>query len=323
MNKLCLLVCLLVSVAATAQTAPKVVFVTDQALTDWLSSPSFTVNTNWVGAPIENDREDYSQALQAVINQHPDYMFIDVGTYDMLFPIGSIPGPGIDALFTEDTIEYIVETAQAAKIKVILGNVLILDSNYAGDLINLWIQNYGATNNIPVVNFDTRLNRGCYGTTCNLATVGPLGSLVPTPQGSQFMTQIAQIAVATYGLTIKGGYLADVEIDDGTNGEDYFSPTAQVNSVGPGAVIQFTPQATWSDGVTRPMLNFPWGDGEAQGTWWSTNPNVLLVNQHGRAYSYQPPTCDECANVTAQIWFKSATGQTFSPWGMTVGSSEF
>lgn len=315
--------CLALAVSAHAQTQPKVVFVTDQALTGWLSSPSFTANSNWVGAPIEDDLEDYSQALQAVINQHPAYMFIAVGTYDMLHPIGSIPGPGIDALFTEDSIEYIVETAQAAQIKVILGNVLIPDSNYAGDLINLWIQNYGATNNIPVVNVDTRLNRGCYGTTCTLATVGPLGSLVPTLQGSQFMTQIAQIAVATYGLTITGGYLADVEIDDGSNGEAPFSPTAQVNAVGPGAVIQFTPQATWSDGVTRPMLNFPWGDAAAQGTWSSTNPNVLLINQQGRAYSYQPPTCDACAPTTAQISFKSATGQTFSPWGMTVGSSEF
>jgi hypothetical protein len=45
-------------------------------------------------------------------------------------------------------------------------------------------------------------------------------------------------------------------------------------------------------------------------TWWSSNPKVMDVNQQGFAYAY--------TSGTAQIWFKSASGNTFSPWTMTV-----
>ena len=130
---------------------------------------------------------------------------------------------------------------------------------------------------------------------------------IPTEAGSQYLTQMAQTAIATYGLTIKGGYLNNVQAVDGLNdGQPPFVPS--VNDVAIGAGVQFTPQATWSDGVTRPMQNVPYGG--AAGTWTSSNPKVMSVNQQGFAYAFTPGT--------AQIWFKSASGQTFSPWTMTV-----
>lgn len=57
MNKLCLLACLLVSVAH-AQTAPKVVFVGDYVTSLWQASPTFTANKNWIGAAIQFDASD-------------------------------------------------------------------------------------------------------------------------------------------------------------------------------------------------------------------------------------------------------------------------
>jgi hypothetical protein len=80
-----------------------------------------------------------------------------------------------------------------------------------------------------------------------------------------------------------------------------------------GVGAQFTAEAAWSDGVTRPMWNYPFQgafNAASLGTWWSTNPNVMTINQQGHAVAY--------TSGTAQIWFESASGVTFSPWTVTV-----
>ena len=173
---------------------------------------------------------------------------------------------------------------------------------------------YAQAVNIPIVNLQYWLQSGCSGVSpCGgaLATNQPdsFDILIPTDAGYQFITQLAQTAIATYGLKIKSGYLSDVETINAYNGVLPQNP-AQVNSVGTGARIQFTPVAQWSDGVSRPMLNTPYGG--VLGTWWSTNPGVMTVNQQGLASAYNAGT--------ATIWFKSASGATFSPWVMTVGA---
>jgi hypothetical protein len=116
-----------------------------------------------------------------------------------------------------------------------------------------------------------------------------------------------EAAIATYGLTIKSGYLNDVQSVDGLNdGEPPLVPS--VNTVAIGAGIQFTPQATWSDGVTRPMQNIPYGG--VLGMWVSSNPKVMTVNQQGFATAFTPGT--------TSIRFTTTSGHTFSPWTMTV-----
>jgi hypothetical protein len=328
-----LLSCLVFAMTAYAQ--PKVVFVTDESLSGWLQSPSFTGNPNWIGAPIASAPGIDLQAFQAsVINQHPAYVFIDVGTDRMLFTGGSAHGIGDNWGNIATDIEQAIQMAQAAKIKVILGNIAVANTNPAGDLFNSWLQTYSVTSGIPVVNFEYWLQNGCFGVvatpasgTCTLAAQQPVGYgesglLTPTDLGYQFMTQMTTSAIATYGLTIKGGYLANVLTIP--EGDPYygFAPEAQVNTVEAGSTIQFTPQATWSDGVTRPMLNSPYG--EAQGIWWSTNPNMMTVTQQGLAFAFSPlPVTYPPLQGTAQVWFKSSTGQTFSPWGMTVYQPEF
>jgi hypothetical protein len=334
--------CLALAVSAQAQTQPKVVFLTDTSLTGWIQSPSFTAN-NWVGAAIEiNGSVDPAAFQTQVVNQNPAYVFVAVGTLDMLEIGSSVHGPSTDWGIAAGAVTQIVKLAQAARINVILGNVAVADGKRAvglssGDLINTWLQTYSVANSIPVVNFEYWLQNGCYEVVatpypyngdCDLANMLPgtdanYGQLVPTALGYQFMTRMAQTAIATYGLTIKGGYLADVMTDSGIP-ENEKPPAAQVNTVTAGAKIQFTPQATWSDGVTRPMLNSPYG--EAQGIWWSTNPNVLAVNQHGVAYAYStalPIVPFGTGTGTAQVWFQTSTGHTFSPWGMTVVQPEF
>jgi hypothetical protein len=127
--------------------------------------------------------------------------------------------------------------------------------------------------------------------------------------GYEFITQLAQTAIQTLNLTIKSGYLSTMWSDNLITG----ASTYQVNSVPTGAGLQFTAEATWSDGVTRPMWNYPFQGAfniASLGTWSSSNPKVMTINQFGHAVAY--------TSGTAQIWFKSATGQTFSPWTMTV-----
>jgi hypothetical protein len=138
--------------------------------------------------------------------------------------------------------------------------------------------------------------------------------------GFALLTQMAQTAIATYSLTIKGGYLSDVELWEEVPGEDlccggpgpgippFGTTTPNVNTVTVGHALLFTPQATWSDGVTRPMLNQNFD--RMQGIWSSSNPNVMYINQQGQALSIGPGT--------TSISFITASGSRFSPWTMYV-----
>ncbi len=333
MNRLCLLSCLALAVSAHAQNLPKVVFTGDETTYTWQQSAAFQANANWIGAGIqgvpEGDHTGYSITVldefqTNVLNQHPAFVFIETGASDIAWNSDSSPY-GLEFEETADAIIEMVQMAQKAGIKVILGNVVT--AGFQSDHFNLWLQAYTQAENIPLVNFQSVLegtNRpngplgSCQPCTYTAtgepvlvtSTGGPFPMDVPTDAGSQFMTQMAKTAIATYGLTIKGGYLSDVQAVNGLNDDEPpFAPS--VNSVAIGAGIQFIPQATWSDGKTRPMQNTPYGS--VLGTWWSSNPKVVTVNQQGFAYAF--------TTGTATIWFKSASGATFSPWTLTVGAA--
>jgi hypothetical protein len=65
----------------------------------------------------------------------------------------------------------------------------------------------------------------------------PWDGLLPSTAGYAQMNQLAEAAVATVNLTLKSGWLQDVEISNETvNG----SPL-NVNTVSPPAVVQITP----------------------------------------------------------------------------------
>ena len=106
--------------------------------------------------------------------------------------------------------------------------------------------------------------------------------------------QCLRQAIATYGLTIKGGYLSDVELFDPNTYPappplgPGVGPTPNVNTVSVGHALAFTAQATWSDGVTRPMLNADFDN--MQGIWTSSNPNVMYISQQGQAIAIGPGT---------------------------------
>jgi hypothetical protein len=224
MNKLCLLACLILSVAATAQTGPKVVFTGDTFTYNWQQTPAFKANQNWIGAGLDSFGSTFNESTYVadnfqtnVINQHPDFVFIETGSSDISLQIDSYP---LGASWPEaaNAIVQMVDMAQKAGIKVILGNVPMGNPNFPGlpdsnsDYFNNWLQIYAQTVNIPIVNLQFWLQHGCSGLS---PCVGPLATnqvngidvLNPTDAGYQFITQLAQTAIATYGLKINGGYL--------------------------------------------------------------------------------------------------------------------
>ena len=320
MNKLCVLVCLLISLPGIAQTAPKVVFVGENLTAAWQSSSEFTANKNWVGEGITvgdtfSGAGEVLQNFQAsVINQHPAFVHIMTGFSDSTTVKDSTPLGVVFEAWQSDIIQM-VDMANKANIKVILGNLIALspatttDNPEAISFMNAWLDAYGRANNIPVVNYNAAFCQ-CAGAFSNytylfLPNLFAADGQTPTDAGNALLTQMAQTAIATYGLTVKSGYLSNLLLEDMNQGRP---ETPQVNNVEVGSALIFTPQAKWSDGVVRPMLNENY-DG-MQGVWTSSNPAVMYVSQRGQAMAY--------GIGKTTISFKSASGVPFSPWVMTV-----
>jgi hypothetical protein len=316
MNKLILIFCLVLVIPVRAQVAPKVVFTGDHVAYTWQATPQFLGNSNWIGAGVNICCADGSfvveEAFQAnVINQHPTFVFITTGEVDLEAIHDPVP-IGVAWDIYAQAIMQMVSMAEKANIKVIIGNTPA--QGYWAQTLNVWLGQYAAVNHIPVVNFHDALCQ-CTGVTPDLSTYPQIYQLTTmndsivaydiSPAGYALMTQMAQAAIATYGLTLKSGYLSNVITIPVA---PYEPLTSQVNSVIEGEQITFTPQAKWSDGVVRPMLNQDYNG--LKGTWTSSNPFVMTINQQGQATAY--------GAGKATISFRSASGVVFSPWVMTV-----
>jgi hypothetical protein len=333
-----ILLSVLLSAVAHAATPPKVVFVGDWITAGWsFSSP------NWINKGVQSGGLVFSgpgssgavlASFQSdVVSLHPDIVHIMIGSADAYIVYDSgylyyVPDFAAD-------LDAIVKEAKAANIKVVLG-MGAQNFEFAGNLepINAVIAAYGAAHNIPVINYGDALC-GCIGSINpggigNTNWVGPVGDgggpgntppqpylttaipgdtpSVPTTAGYALMTQMATEALATINLTIKSGYLQNVEADNENGGGYGYQPN--VNSVASNQVVQFTPQALYSDGVVRPILNSSFAG--SSGTWTSSNPLVMYVNQKGLAWSL--------TGGAATISYTSPTGVRFSPWVMSVSA---
>jgi hypothetical protein len=330
MHKMCCLAvfCLMVSSFTHAQTAaPKVIFVGDDILAGWQATSGFTANKNWVGKGVMYGNLPGTWSVldnfqTNVVNQHPAIVFIMTGFSDATTPKDSTPNFVVQA-FWQSKVSQMVAMAKKANIKVILGNMIYLMNNgevlETVNIMNAWLDQFGRANGIPVVNYNAAFcTFSCGAFTLETAfylpayeTTSAFDATV-TPAGYALMTQMAQTAIATYGLTIKGGYLSNVSLYDiGTNGGNRIGLTIpQVNTVTAGYALVFTANATWSDGVTRSMQNANFDD--MQGIWTSSNPNVMYISQQGQAIAIGPGT--------TSISFVTASGIHFSPWTMYVGA---
>lgn len=324
---------------AQASTPPKVVFIGDQITYNWTSA--FAANPNWVnkgssglfsgGLVPGTEASDLMVARfqSDVVNQHPaivhimaglgDANHIDDGTYRIVIPL----------LLTN--IRTMVQEAQAANIKVVLGiepTIMNYDSA-TFQRMNAVVADYGAMNGIPVINYGNLLC-SCANSAAGVGSDSmgnpylgvPPGlpqpfsqfEYLPTTAGYAAMTQMAEDVIAAQYLTLRGGWLQDTQqfndneqCQPGLTGRLW----SNVNSVCSDAILQFTPVGFYSDGSTHLFMNTNFQG--SNGTWTSSNPTVMRVDQDGVAWALYPGT--------ARISYVSPSGVHFSPWDMTVYGS--
>ena len=286
-----------------------------------------------------------AQFQSDVVNLHPAIVHIMVGAVDAALEDDGTT-PIVTTVFANN-IMGMIELAKAANIKVILATTPAGSPGNIGiTQMNAFVEAYGAANGIPVINYADALcdcvnsvaavgygnaiSSTSYGyafppvtpgpqnyqpqplmtTTTNNVPGGYPAIPIPTAAGYALMTQLAENAIATMGLTLKSGWLQDIDFGMGVGVDDNV-PLFNQNTVFPGMTLQFTPWGLYSDGVSRPLLNSNFAG--SSGTWTSSNPTVMYVTQTGVAYALSP----------GQSWIRyvSPNGVAFSPWVMTVNSA--
>jgi hypothetical protein len=221
-------------------------------------------------------------------------------------------------------VNSLVEQAKAANIQVFLGLEPSPPNINASFLpqMNAAIASYGAKYGIPVINYaDVLCNcvsslGGAYSSQFfqeNAASF-PASPGLPwdddgtvTPAGYSLMTSLAESVVSTANLKLVSGWLSNVEAPSESTG---YGPVSNVNTVTTPAVVQFTPVGYYSDGSQHPMLNTSFHG--ASGTWASSNPLVMYVNQKGLAWAISAGT--------ASITYTAPNGVQFSRWVMYIGT---
>jgi lysophospholipase L1-like esterase len=314
------LVCLLLSAFTSATAAtnpPKIVFIGDWITYGWTGA--FAANKNWinegtpgVGLAGKGDSSGTLARFQSdVVNLHPAIVHIMIGSsdadedHDANFQL-TLP-------YFLTNLEAMVKEAKAANIKVILGvepSTLSFDSSILEQL-NSVIFSYGAANNIPVINYEGALcGYVCSGSgtavgyswtskSSLLVTSAENGGLIPSAIGYSVMAQMAKATIDTLNLTLKEGWLQNVQQ---SNGNEDSGPAPNVNTVQPGAVLQFTPTALYSDGCQQVLLSTNLQG--SNGAWTSSNPLVMYVNQSGMTWAV--------SQGTAIIRYQSPNGFKFS-----------
>jgi hypothetical protein len=323
--------------ATAATTPPKVVFIGDYLTYYWASA--FAANPNWInkGSPsvayfgATSTSQGVLAAFQAdVASLHPAIVHILIGqgdsnhTDDASFQL-AVP-------YFLSSLEAIMQEARAANIQVILGMEPSVLASGQLESMNSVIASYGTANNIPVINYGDALC-GCIGSRLLPGQASGIGTdtfqqygggpyleppatslpfpndygLVVTAAGYSLMTQMAEATINTLNPTLKSGWLQNVQ--QANDNEDN-GPTSNVNTVAPGAVIQFTPVGVYSDGSQHPLLNTSFQG--SSGTWTSSNPLVMYVSQTGLAWAN--------SQGTAIGRYTSPGGVNFSEWIMNVNA---
>jgi hypothetical protein len=133
-----LLSCLALSFALSTMAAraatpapPKVVFAGDQFMYNRQQSSALKANANWSGVALNNtgglfgygESSAAAANFQTALNLHPVIVFIETGTADMQWITDSNPF-GFRWEQGAQPIIQMVQMAQKANVKVILGNVI-------------------------------------------------------------------------------------------------------------------------------------------------------------------------------------------------------
>jgi hypothetical protein len=331
---------LLASAATAATTTQKVVFFGDQTTASLATSSQW--NPAWVNLGVQT-QETTAQELarfSQVLSQHPTVVHIIPGVAD--FQDVNTTNSSTWMPEYQSNVLAMINQAKNANIKVILGtlapiysgdeqsNPIIWGSLQGNDVraVDAWLESYGAANNIPVENYHDLLcgltpiftstwiySYGCVGQFNSAQTLdgflpysfqntnfGP----VLTESGNQAIISMASTAIANLGQTLKYGYLSNIWGESSAP----FAYQYNVNTItsSPDFPVHFVPIGIYSDGGTRPIVNTNFAG--ASGTWTSSNPNVMFIDQDGSAIAFQVGT--------TTITYAGPHGEHFSTWIMHV-----
>jgi hypothetical protein len=223
--------------AAAQSNKPKVVFIGDQFTFNW--SSAFAANPNWInegwGSPLNvncyytcgagTSGATLNRFKTDVIDLHPAIVHIMVGVDDANFDDDADEQLAFPAFLKN--LEQMVKLAKAASVQVVIG----IESPEWGGLrslepINSIIANLAAQNNIPVINYADALcacvsSTGGYITSNSYMVPNSAPNtfnLIPSVTGYALMTQLAEVAVNTLDLTLRSGYIQNVQQQDDDQG---------------------------------------------------------------------------------------------------------
>jgi hypothetical protein len=314
--------------ASAATATPKVVFIGDYITANWTSG--FAANPNWINQGVNGAAYGGPETLpdiDAAIALHPAIIHILMGANVSVDASPNSVANSVIAFAT--SLDQMVKKAQAANIKVIIGLTPsagdIGFGDYDSGFFNDIVAAYGTAHNIEVVNYADALCECISSVSPKTPPLSleqmtpipnqsgnnpPVAGLLPSAAGYALMTTLAQTAIADQYLTLKSGWLSNVvapAFDVLPAGGTNLSTCAQT------CVIQFTPVGVYSDGSTHPLLNTTWNGNN--GTWTSSNPLVVAVNQQGLAYALTVGT--------ATIKYTPANGVKINSWVMKIQDGSF
>jgi hypothetical protein len=284
--------------SATAATPPqKVVFVGDQITANW---PLTQTNPNWINQGVSGaSSQAVAVSFQAAINQHPNVIHILVGLVDQLGEtnVHSIQYPDVIVVSELAALQSMVQQAKAAGIQVVLGLEPLADSNpNDSNETNAEVAGFGEQQGIPVINYQ------------NVSATPNTGKgTLPTADGYNEMTTLVESVLGTINLKLGGGYLQNM----GYLSYPYAQLRTNENTIFTGSYFEFTAVGWYNDGSVHSLIN-PSLQG-ATGTWTSSNPMVLSIDQGGNVIGLVPGT--------SIVKYTSPAGVAFSEWIMYVWSN--
>lgn len=160
----------------SSSTPPTVVFIGDSITHNWADpqfGDEFAQEPNWINQGVigENSNQVAARFQSDVLALHPDVVHIMVGTNDVypgweLCQMSEVPAVFLNKIDTCANIEAMVQAAQAAGIKVILGTIppwgpgaLPESADPTSDRyariaeLNAWLKQYGLANGIVVADY--------------------------------------------------------------------------------------------------------------------------------------------------------------------------
>jgi hypothetical protein len=328
-----LVIASILSFAVGAFAQQQVAFLGETFTYEWGQSPQFQAHKNWVdyattegglGDPGTNNVLGVLQTIIASGKKPIIHLVVGQTNADALSP-----GNEEAVVFARwaQGFEEIIETAQAAKLTIIVGTIpYALIGNVHP--MNQWIFLYCNAHGIPVVNYDFALNSGTGFAASGHGSAAPGQPAIPeepaywqqpvqqgpnalpeyvlTSQGDDLITDMAEVAIglASGVIKLKGGYLGTVYLPDL---EDAASQVG-ANSGIDGSIVQFTAYGQYTDGSVH-VINNADMNGHV-GTWTTSAPMVLNIDQNGVATPLD--------KGTANIHFTTLAGQTINEWVWTT-----